>query len=152
MGYQAGLSVCVRTRTCVHACSHVQLFLTPWTIAHQASLSMEFPATILEQVAVSSSKAGLSLALLLIQCFLRFCHRLLLGTERDTPTNGYFPYKCVSCKRATFTRFSELLFCLLFPKNRGSVSSQNGGMGREMGGNFKRETIYGYLWLIHVEV
>ena len=25
-------------------------------------------------------------------------------------------------------------------------------MGREMGGSFKREEIYVYLWLIHVEV
>ena len=23
--------------------SHVQFFMTPWTVAHQASLSMEFP-------------------------------------------------------------------------------------------------------------
>ena len=27
-----------------------------------------------------------------------------------------------------------------------------GGMGREMGGRFKREGMYVYLWLIHVEV
>ena len=27
-----------------------------------------------------------------------------------------------------------------------------GGMEREMGGRFKREGIYVYLWLIHVEV
>ena len=27
-----------------------------------------------------------------------------------------------------------------------------GGMGREMGGSFKREGIYVYLWLIHIEV
>ena len=27
-----------------------------------------------------------------------------------------------------------------------------GGMGREMGGRFKRERMYVYLWLIHVEV
>ena len=27
-----------------------------------------------------------------------------------------------------------------------------GWMGREMGGSFKREGIYVYLWLIHVEV
>ena len=26
------------------------------------------------------------------------------------------------------------------------------GMGRQMGGRFKREGIYVYLWLIHVEV
>jgi len=30
--------VCV----CVHACCHVQLFATPWTVAHQVPLSMEF--------------------------------------------------------------------------------------------------------------
>jgi len=36
--------------------------------------------------------------------------------------------------------------------NRGSVSTWRGGMRREMGGRFKREGIYVYLWLIHVEV
>ena len=36
--------------------------------------------------------------------------------------------------------------------NRGPVSTKRGGMGREMGGRFKREGIYVYLWLIHVEV
>ena len=36
--------------------------------------------------------------------------------------------------------------------NRGSVSISRGRMGREMGGGFKREGIYVYLWLIHVEV
>ena len=36
--------------------------------------------------------------------------------------------------------------------NTGCVSTQRGGMGREMGGRFKREGIYVYLWLIHVEV
>ena len=36
--------------------------------------------------------------------------------------------------------------------NRGSVSTERGGMVREMGGRFKREGICVYLWLIHVEV
>ena len=36
--------------------------------------------------------------------------------------------------------------------NRGSVSIQRDEMGWEMGGRFKREEIYVYLWLIHVEV
>ena len=36
--------------------------------------------------------------------------------------------------------------------NRGSVSTWRGGMRREMGGRFKREGIYAYLSLIHVEV
>ena len=36
--------------------------------------------------------------------------------------------------------------------NRGSVSTYRCGMGRKMGGRFKREGTYVYLWLIHVEV
>jgi len=36
--------------------------------------------------------------------------------------------------------------------NRGSVSTWRGGMGREMGGRFKRKGVYVYLWLIHVGV
>ena len=36
--------------------------------------------------------------------------------------------------------------------NKGPVSTYRGGMGREMGGKFKRYRIYVYLWLIHVEV
>ena len=35
---------------------------------------------------------------------------------------------------------------------QGAVSTQRGGMEREMGGRFKREGIYVYQWLIHVEV
>ena len=36
--------------------------------------------------------------------------------------------------------------------NGGSVSIWRDGMGREMEGSFKREGIFVYLWLIHVEV
>ena len=36
--------------------------------------------------------------------------------------------------------------------NRDSVSTQRGGMEREMGEKFKREGIYVYLWLINIEV
>ena len=36
--------------------------------------------------------------------------------------------------------------------NRGSVSTHRGGMEKEMGGSFKREGIYVYQCLIHVEV
>ena len=36
--------------------------------------------------------------------------------------------------------------------NRGSVSTWRGGVGREMGGSFKRKGMYVYLWLIHVDV
>ena len=35
--------VCVCVCVCVHwLLSHVQLFVTPWTVAHKAPLSMEF--------------------------------------------------------------------------------------------------------------
>ena len=33
-----------------------------------------------------------------------------------------------------------------------SVTTERGGMGREVGGRFKREGTYVYLWLIHVDV
>ena len=36
--------------------------------------------------------------------------------------------------------------------NRGSVSTWRGGRGRAMGGGLRREGIYVYLWLIHVQV
>ena len=36
--------------------------------------------------------------------------------------------------------------------NGGRCISLDGGMGREMGGRFKRERIYVYLWLIQGEV
>ena len=36
--------------------------------------------------------------------------------------------------------------------NRGSASTYRGGMGRAMGGRLKREGMYVYLWLIHVEI
>ena len=35
---------------------------------------------------------------------------------------------------------------------QGLISTQRGGVGREMGGRFKREGIYVYLWLNHVEI
>ena len=36
--------------------------------------------------------------------------------------------------------------------NQGSVTISRGGMGRELGGRFKREGIYVYLWVIQVDV
>ena len=36
--------------------------------------------------------------------------------------------------------------------NQGSITTRRGGMGREIGGRFKRKGVYVYLWLIHVDV
>ena len=46
--------------TCVCVCplSRVQLFVTPWTIAHQAPVHRIFQARILEWVAISSSRGS----------------------------------------------------------------------------------------------
>ena len=44
------------------------------------------------------------------------------------------------------------LLCGSGNSNRGSVLTYRGGMVREMGGRFKREGMYVYLWLIHAEV
>ena len=35
--------VCVRARASARTLSHIRLFVTPWTVARQAPLSMEFP-------------------------------------------------------------------------------------------------------------
>ena len=45
----------------------------------------------------------------------------------------------------------EFALCLRKLK-QGLCINLESGMGREMGGRFKREGIYVYLWLIHVEV
>ena len=34
----------------------------------------------------------------------------------------------------------------------GALYHLEGGMGREVGGRFKRDGVYVYLWLIHAEV
>ena len=52
------------------------------------------------------------------------------------------------CKmKSHFTYFALCLRELKW----GSVATQRGGMRREVGGMFKRERTYVYLWLIHVD-
>ena len=41
--------VCV----CVCVLSHIRLFVTPWTVAHQAPLSMGFPVSIMNITAIN---------------------------------------------------------------------------------------------------
>ena len=62
------LCVCARTRVCMCVCarahahaqwlSHVQLFVTPWTVPHQAPVYGILQARILEQVAMPSSSGS----------------------------------------------------------------------------------------------
>ena len=53
------VSVCLCVRALTHACmlSRVQLFVTSWTVAHQAPLPMELPR-ILEWGAISYSRGS----------------------------------------------------------------------------------------------
>ena len=55
------------------------------------------------------------------------------------------PYVCTTgCQRGFAVWLREL--------KQGLCNNLEGGMGREMGGRFKREGTYVYLWLIHVDV
>ena len=54
---------------CVGVLSHVQLFATPWAVAHQAPLSVGFfQARILEWVAVSDFTTALREELKVLDC------------------------------------------------------------------------------------
>ena len=51
--------ICVCVSVCVCMLSRLQFFVTPWTVAHQPPLLMEFSrARILELVAISHSKGS----------------------------------------------------------------------------------------------
>ena len=58
--------------------------------------------------------------------------------------------------RSIYTTMSKItngnLPCDSGNSNQGSVTTQRGRMRREVGGRFKREQAYVYLWLIHVDV
>ena len=43
-------------------------------------------------------------------------------------------------------------FAVWLRKLKQGFCINRGGVGREMGGRFKKEGIYVYLWLIHVEL
>ena len=61
-----------------------------------------------------------------------------------------YPGECFMC-----TWEEGVFFCIYLesPEDTGALYQPRGGkMGREMRGRFKREGIYVYLWLNHVEV
>ena len=60
----------------------------------------------------------------------------------------YFPYGIVNFH----ITLSIYFLCDSGKSNRGSVTKLKGEMGREMGGRFKKEGIYVYLWLMHIAV
>ena len=47
------LHVCVCVCVCVCVLSHIRLFVTPWTVAHQAPLFMGFPVSIMNKTAIN---------------------------------------------------------------------------------------------------
>ena len=46
------------TPVVVQPLSHVQLFATPWSVAHQAPLSMDSPGKNTQRVAISPSRGS----------------------------------------------------------------------------------------------
>ena len=59
MSHCVCVCVCVCACVCVHTLSHIHLFATPWTIAHQAPLVHGiFQARILKWVAISFSRGS----------------------------------------------------------------------------------------------
>ena len=53
-----GTKICVCVCVCVCVFCHVQLFATPWTVARQAPLSMEFSGKNTGGIAISCSRAS----------------------------------------------------------------------------------------------
>ena len=53
----------------------------------------------------------------------------------------------------TICKIATGICCMAQETQTGALDQpRGGGVGKEMGGRFKREGIYVYLWLIHVEV
>ena len=52
MGFSVGMGTCLHG--CVQSLSRVQLFLTPWSAAHQASVSFTIPSNLLKLISIES--------------------------------------------------------------------------------------------------
>ena len=66
----------------IQSLSHVQLFSIPWTAAHQASLSLTNPWSLLKLM---------SIELVMTSNHLILCHPLLLMPSIFFPASGSFP-------------------------------------------------------------
>ena len=49
-----GMQICFRIYAVVHSLSHARLFVTPWTAAHQASLSFTLSWSLLRFTFIES--------------------------------------------------------------------------------------------------
>ena len=56
--YLLQVCVCLCVRPCTESLSRVRQFVAPWTVAHQAPLSMEFSRQEDERVAISFSRGS----------------------------------------------------------------------------------------------
>ena len=83
------MCVCVCVRACMRALSHVQLFATPWTAAHQASLSFSISQSLLKLMSIES---------VMLSNHLILCHPLLLLPSIFPSIRG-FPGELALCIR-----------------------------------------------------
>jgi len=98
-------------------------------------------------------KLALLLLLLLLSRFsrVRLCATPETAAHKAPPSLGFsrqehwsgLPFICKIANRNLLYGSGN--------SNRGCVSTQRSGMGREMGGKFKKEGIHVYLWPIHIE-
>ena len=88
----------------VQSLSHVQLFVTPWTAAHQASLSIINPWSSLKLMSIESVMSS---------NYLIFCHPLLLPSV--FPSIRVFSNE--SAFRITWPKYWSISFSIILLMN-----------------------------------
>ena len=116
-----------REALCVRACSVTQscwLFVTTWTVAHQALMSIGFQARILEWLAISSSRGSSRLRdQTRFSCISRIGRQILYHCatwERLTSIVLDHPH---SPMRFVLISFSFFIYFLATPRGRWDLSS-----------------------------
>ena len=77
---------------------------------------------------------------------------VFISISKKGNAKEYSNYHTIALISHTSKVMLKSLQATSIPSSIVSVSIYRGRMGREIGGSFKREGIYVYLWLIHVEI
>ena len=78
--------VYIRDCCCCSSSNHVRLFMTPWTAAHQTSLSFTISWSLLKFMSIES---------VMLSNYRILCHPLLLLSLQSFPASGSFPMSWV---------------------------------------------------------
>ena len=119
--FAATLVTCKALCACVLSLSHVRLFVTTWTVAHQALLSIGFQARVLQWLAISSSRGPSWLRdQTRFSCISCIGRQILYHWERLTSTVLDHPHSPV---RFVLFSFSFFLYFLATTPGRWDLSS-----------------------------